>query len=145
MFLQEWNREIDSIRQDPERSAENLPEDRLYRGVIEALKLAQSAQRMRMFGGVRIVDVRDKAIRATAPARRPGASVVLGAGPGEESQTVVVALTKIEASRSFSHYFKALFDSSARSGRRCLADPSETRSRPGGEDADRLRGTPEGG
>ena len=112
LFLQEWNREIDSIRQDPERSADYLPEDRLYLGVFEALKLAQSAQRMREFGGVRIVDVRDKAIKAAAPARRPGAWVVLAAGPGEAAQTVVVALTKLEASKSFSFYFKALFDSS---------------------------------
>ncbi|SIN91238.1 FtsK/SpoIIIE family protein [Singulisphaera sp. GP187] len=113
LFLQEWNREIDSIRQDPDRSAENLPEDRLYRGVFEALKLAQSAQRMREFGGVRIVDVRDKAVKATATTRRPGATISLAAGPGEASQSVVVALTKVEASRSFGHYFKALFDSSA--------------------------------
>ncbi|WP_406700339.1 FtsK/SpoIIIE domain-containing protein [Singulisphaera sp. Ch08] len=113
LFLQEWNKEIDSIRHDPERSAENLQEDRLYRGVLESLKLAQSAQRMREFGGVRIVDIRDKAIKANAPNRRPGASIVLAAGPGEESQTVVVALTKIEASKSFSFYFKALFESAA--------------------------------
>lgn len=113
LFLQEWNREIDAIRQDRERSADYLPEDRLYLGVLEALKLAQSAQRMREFGGVRIVDVRDKAIRATAPARRPGALVTLAAGPGEEAQTVVVALTKVESSRSFGHYFRALLDASA--------------------------------
>jgi len=113
LFLQEWNREIEEIRRDPERAADYLPEDRLYRGVLEALKLAQSAQRMKSFGGVRIVEVRDKAIKATAPNRRPGAWVVLAAGPGEEAQTVVVALTKLEASRSFSPYFKALFLASA--------------------------------
>jgi len=113
VFLQEWNQEIQRIRQDPKRSAEYLDEDRLYLGVFEALKLAHSAQRLREFGGVRIVDVRDQAVKATAPARRPGAHVTLAGLPGQEARTVVVALTKIEASRSLGHYFKALFTSSA--------------------------------
>ncbi|MHC5537194.1 FtsK/SpoIIIE domain-containing protein [Singulisphaera rosea] len=112
-FLQEWNREIELLRQSSERSADNLQEDRLYRGIFEALKLAQSAQRMREFGGVRIVDLRDRAIKATAPAKRPGAWVVLAGGPGQEAITVVVALTKIEASKNLGFYFKALFDASA--------------------------------
>ena len=112
-FLKEWNRELETIRQDPKRAAESLGQDRLYQGVLEALKLAQSAQRMREFGGVRIVDVQDKAVKATAPLRRPGAKVVLAGGMGEESRTVVVALTDIEASASFGHYFRALFNAAA--------------------------------
>ena len=111
MFLQEWDREIEAIRKDPERAASYLPEDRLYRGVFEALKLAHSAQRMRGFGGVRIVEVRDRAIKATATSPRPGAFVDLAAGAGEASRTVVVALTKVEASKSFVHDFNALFAS----------------------------------
>jgi|GEM_PF-2183067 len=112
-FMNEWNREIDAIRQTPERSAAYLPEDRLYRGVLEALKLAQSAQRMRKFGGVRIVDVRDKAIKSTASAQRPGAMITLAGAPGDAAQTVLVALTKLEAAKNLSYYFPALFNASA--------------------------------
>ncbi len=113
VFLQEWNREIAAISQDPKRSADYLSQDQLYDGIFEALKLAHSAQRMREFGGVRIVDVRDKVIRATPPGGRPGALIALAGKPGEESQTAVVALTTIQASRSFGHYFTALFKASA--------------------------------
>jgi S-DNA-T family DNA segregation ATPase FtsK/SpoIIIE len=112
-FLQEWTREIDAIRQNPERSADNLTEDRLYRGILEALKLAQSAQRMRDFGGVRILEVRDRAIKATAPTRRPGAFVSISAGPGQEAETIVVALTKLEAARNLNYYFRAMFEAAA--------------------------------
>ncbi|WP_422930236.1 FtsK/SpoIIIE domain-containing protein [Singulisphaera sp. PoT] len=113
LFINEWNREVEVIRQAPERAASYLPEDRLYRGVLEALKLANSAQRMRNFGGVRIVDVRDKAVRATASNPRPGAMVTLAGGPGEESQSILVALSKQEATKSLGHYFNAIFNASA--------------------------------
>ena len=109
LFHQEWNREIEAIKQNPERTALEVHEDRLYRGVLEALKLAQSAQRMRPFGGVRILDIRDKAIKAAAPAQRPGALVTISAGPGQEAQTVLVALTKLESARSLSFYLRAVF------------------------------------
>ena len=112
LFLQEWNREIEVIRQTSDRAATYVPEDRLYRGVLEALKLAHSAQRMRKFGGVRIVDLRDKAIKATAANPRPGVMVTLAGGPGEESQSVLVALSKQEATKSLGPYFNAIFKAS---------------------------------
>ncbi|WP_435010866.1 FtsK/SpoIIIE domain-containing protein [Tundrisphaera lichenicola] len=123
LFLREWNREIEAIGKDPERSADYLSEDRLYRGIFEALKLAQSAQRMRPFGGVRILEVADKALKATPPGRRPGASVVVGTKPGEASQRIVVALTKIEAAKNFSYYFKALFAASEQGDGTLLIHP----------------------
>ncbi len=107
-FLREWDNEIDEIKRNSERSIGQIPEDRLYRAVLEALKLAHSAQRLREFGGVRIVDIQDKVIKATAPLKRPGAAVSLAGGPGEPSQLVVVALTTIESAQSFNAYFKAL-------------------------------------
>ncbi len=107
-FLAEWNGEIAAIKQDPERAVGKQAEDRLYRGVLEALKLANSAQRLRAFGGARVVDIQDRVIRATPPARRPGARVALAGGPGEPAQNIVVALTTIENAQSFNHYFKAL-------------------------------------
>jgi hypothetical protein len=110
LFLQEWTREIDAIRQNPERSADNLAEDRLYRGIFEALKIAQSAQRLREFGGVRIIDLIDKAIKSTPASRKLGASVVLSAGQGQPAETVVVALTKLEASNKLRFYFNSLFE-----------------------------------
>ena len=107
-FLAEWNNEIAAIKQDPARSVGQQTEDRLYRGVLEALKLAQSVQRMRPFGGVRIVDLQDRVIKATAPARRPGVRVTLAGGAGEASQTVVVAVTTLENAHSFNYYLRAL-------------------------------------
>ena len=70
LFLQEWQREIEEISRTGERSASYIQEDRLYRGVLEALKLASSAQRLKPFGGVRIVDVQDNAVKSTAAAKR---------------------------------------------------------------------------
>ena len=107
-FLAEWADEVAAIKQDPERAATRIAEDRLYRGVIEALKLAHSAQRLREFGGVRVVDLQDKVIKATAPLKRPGVAVALGGGPGEPSRHVLVALTTIESTQSFAAYFRAL-------------------------------------
>ena len=107
-FLAEWNSEIAAIKSDPDRAVGQQAEDRLYRGVLEAIKLAHSAQRLRAFGGVRIVDVQDGVIRANAPARRPGARITLAGGPGEPAQSVIVALTITEAATSFYHYFNAL-------------------------------------
>jgi S-DNA-T family DNA segregation ATPase FtsK/SpoIIIE len=107
-FLQEWNRELAAIARDSKRSASYLTQERLYLGVLEALKLAHSAQQLREFGGVRIVDLADKAIKSTPANIKLGARVTLSGKPGEPSQAVVVALTTIEASRSFSPYFRAL-------------------------------------
>ena len=107
-FLAEWNNEIAAIKQDPARAVGQQTEDRLYRGVLEALKLAQSVQRMRPFGGVRVVDLQDKVIKATAPLRRPGARVTLAGGSGESSQSVVVAVNTLENARSFNFYLRAL-------------------------------------
>jgi hypothetical protein len=112
-FLQEWNRELAAIAKDPKRSASYLSQERLYLGVFEALKLAHSAQRLREFGGVRIVDLADNVIKGSPANRRPGARVTLAGRPGEPAQAVVVAVSTIEASRSFSPYFTALFNSSA--------------------------------
>jgi S-DNA-T family DNA segregation ATPase FtsK/SpoIIIE len=109
LFVQEWQREIEDISQSAERSAAQLQEDRLYRGIFEALKLAHSAQRLRTFGGVRIVDIRDNSIKSTPAAKRAGALVTLASGPGEDAQTILVALTKLEAAGKLSHYFNALF------------------------------------
>jgi hypothetical protein len=111
-FLQEWNRELAAIAKDSKRSASYLSQERLYLGILEALKLAHSAQRLREFGGVRIVDLSDKVIKPT-PATRPGARLELAGKPGEGSQAVVVALTTLEASRSFGPYLKALLNASA--------------------------------
>ena len=44
-FLAEWADEIEEIKSSPERAVGQIAEDRLYRGVLEALKLAHSAQR----------------------------------------------------------------------------------------------------
>ncbi len=113
LFLREWEQEIEAIGKTPERSPSRLQEERLYRGVLEALKLAHSAQRMRAFGGARILDVRDNAVKATPPARRPGALLTLAGGPGEASRNVLMALTKLEASKSLSAYLKAIYSASA--------------------------------
>jgi S-DNA-T family DNA segregation ATPase FtsK/SpoIIIE len=107
-FFRLWNRELDAIRQNPKRTASYLEQNRLYKGIMEALKLAQSAQRMREFGGIRIVDIADNIIKPNPQDSRPGALISLAGGTGESAQKVVVALTTIEASRSFSPYFRAL-------------------------------------
>ena len=57
---------------------------------------------------MRIVDIEDKAIKPTANHRRPGARVSISGAPGEPSQKVVVALTKLESAQSFNHYLRAL-------------------------------------
>ena len=122
-FLREWNEEIEAIKRNPERSVGQLTEERLYHGVLEALKLALSAQRMRPFGGVRIVDVQDKAIKSTVAAKKYGARVKLAGGPGEEAQSVVVALTTLEAAKSFSFYFRALGEASLKDAGALLIHP----------------------
>ena len=119
-FLREWEREISAISQDPRRSVDKLSQDQLYEGLLEALKLAHSAQRMRAFGGVRIMDLVNNVVRATAPNRRPGARITLSGGPGEEAQAVVVAITDLQASRSFTPYFTALFNAAAEPAARIL-------------------------
>ncbi len=107
-FLIEWREEIDEIKSNPERSVSRQSEDQLYRGVLEALKLAQSTQRMRSFGGVRIVDIEDKLMKQTPTSRRPAARVTMAGGQGEPTQNLVVALTTIEAANAFNFYFNAL-------------------------------------
>ncbi len=109
LFLQEWKREIEQIRLDPKRAPSYLHQDRLYRGVLEALKLAQSAQRLRDFGGVRVLDVTDKAIKSTPAAQRLGAKVTLASKPGGASPTVIVALSTAESANNLRHFFNALF------------------------------------
>lgn len=111
-FLAEWASEIEEIKSSPERAVGRLAEDRFYRGVLEALKLAHSAQRLRDFGGARVVDIQNKVIKATAPLQRPGAAVSLVGGPGESAQNVLVALTTIESTQSFAAYFRALIAAS---------------------------------
>ena len=110
-FLTRWNQEIETIKQDPKRALGQQAEDQLYLGVLEALKLAQSAQRLRPFGGIKIIDVEDKIIKPTANHRRPGARVTFSTGTGEPTQKVVVALTSIESAQSFNFYLKALNES----------------------------------
>ncbi len=107
-FLAEWSSEIDDIKRSAERSVGQQEMDRLYRGVLEVLKLAHSAQRLREFGGVKIVDIQDKVIKASAPLKRPGCAVALAGAPGESAQTVIVALTTIESAQSFNAYLNAL-------------------------------------
>ncbi len=113
LFLQEWNREIEEIRKNPERSAENLAEARLYRGIFEALRMAESARRLRDFGGVRIAEVQDRAIKSTAATPRPGARVVIAVGMGQVAPSAIVALTTMDNSRKFTGYLRALSDAMA--------------------------------
>lgn len=115
LFLQEWQREVDDISRTEERSASYIQEDRLYRGILEALKLAHSAQRLKAFGGVRIVDIRDGAVKSTAAAKRQGALLSIAAGTGRSAQEVLVAVTQVESARKLTPYFKAIYDASAES------------------------------
>ncbi len=110
LFLQEWKREVEVIRQDPRRSAEYLPEERSYRGIFEALKIAESARRERDFGEVRVAQVGDRAIKDTPASPKHAARLVLSAGLGQASPVVIVALTKIDNARRFAAYLKALFE-----------------------------------
>ena len=113
LFLQIWKREIEAIQNDDKRTAEYLPEDRIYRGLFEALNLAQSARHNRDFGGIRVAEVHDKAVRAVGKVQRPAARVVLTAGTGSVAQSVVVAYTKLEKAQSWTHYWRALADASS--------------------------------
>ncbi len=108
LFLQEWNREVESIRRDSKRSAEYLPEERCYRGVFEALKIAESARRERDFGEVRIAQVTDRALKGTPASPKQAARLTLAAGLGQASPVVIVALTKIDNARKFSSYYRSL-------------------------------------
>ena len=108
LFLKEWAHEIELIRKDPARSAENLDEARLYRGIFEALRLAEAAKRERDFGGVRVAAVEDRALKSTPASRKFGAKVTLAAGIGQVAPTLIVTLTKIDNARRFSPFLKAL-------------------------------------
>jgi energy-coupling factor transporter ATP-binding protein EcfA2 len=113
MFVREWEREIEEIRRKDERSADRQQEERLYRGVLEALKLAQSVQRSRPFGGVRILEVQPDAVKSTPTAKRNAASITVKSGSGNTAIKVLVSLTTLEAARSLGAYFRAIYAASA--------------------------------
>jgi hypothetical protein len=104
LFLQEWNRELETIRRDPARSAEEQPEERIYDGIFEALTLANVARRE--LGGIRIREVQDRALAYHPPVRRYGAQVMVTVG--RESAAVVVAITKLDSSQRLRFFFDAL-------------------------------------
>jgi DNA segregation ATPase FtsK/SpoIIIE-like protein len=102
LFTQTWNAELDAIKSSPQRTPENLAEDRLFRAVNEALTLAREG-RWRV-NGVGVRDLKEAELRWTNN-KKPVLNVSLAA---ETATEVVVTLTKINNGTAFLGYFNAL-------------------------------------
>ncbi len=104
LFIQEWNRELDAIRRDPETAAVDRQEERLNRALREAFHIARDARRD--MGGVLVRNLQEDVIPSTAKAKRY--SFKLDVAASGQPGTILVPLTKIANGTQFLHFFQAV-------------------------------------
>jgi hypothetical protein len=104
LFLREWNRELAVISADPARSPEEVSEDRLFRALKETLHLGRAADWE--FGGTRLKGAHEGGIKHSKNQQRPALTLELQDAVG--GFAVLVALTKLDNSGQFRHYYAAL-------------------------------------
>jgi hypothetical protein len=104
LFLQDWNRELEVIRQTPENAAVDRQEERLNRALKEALVLARDAKRE--MAGIFVRNLQEDVLPSPAKSKKYSFMVDITAD-GQQS-TVLVPLTKLANGGQFRFFFDAM-------------------------------------